>query len=521
MRLLGPRGAAAETGQQRAVDVAVLAIAAALFVAAFIHAVLVVSIGWTHGIFDAHPFRQTQTAVSVYWMLQGGPLLAYHTPVLGYPWAIPLEFPLYQWLVAGLVAASGASIEASGRAVGVAFFLASLIPGWIVLGGLGLTPASRLLCLAMLLASPLYLFWSRTLMIESTALFLSLSYLAAVICWRRRRRAAPLVAAAAFGALAAMVKVTTFLGFLAAAGLLVGVDAWRARPGLELRRVRPYGLAAVAFALLPCLACVCWFAFCDALKEQNAFAAVLTSGALWHWTFGDWSQRLRAGTWLAIWQRYPNWFVSWAVLAMAAVALPFARGRRAMALSALALGVGVMLVFTNLHAVHDYYQYANAVFLLAAIGLALSGLVDAPDWRRVVGLGAFAAAIVFMLRAEGSWYLAFQASDPRPHDEFAEHVRAVTAPNDVLVIWGARWSPEIPWTAKRRALMDNPGYDPHGPEMTRALDALRSASYEITALVFCKGARVDGFLQPRLALFPGFRRVASGSNGCDLYAKSG
>src|SRR5215470_15813086 len=116
MRLLGPRGAAAETGQ-RAVDVAVLAIAAALFVAAFIHAVLVVSIGWTHGIFDAHPFRQTQTAVSVYWMLQGGPLLAYHTPVLGYPWAIPFEFPLYQWLVAGLVALSGASIEVAGRGV--------------------------------------------------------------------------------------------------------------------------------------------------------------------------------------------------------------------------------------------------------------------------------------------------------------------------------------------------------------------------------------------------------------------
>src|SRR5215470_16287051 len=122
MRRLGPRWAAAGTGQRRAGDVAVLGIAAALFVAALIHAVHVLGIGWKHAIFEAHAFRQTQTAISVYWMLQGGPLLAYHTPVLGYPWAIPLEFPLYQWLVAGLVAASGVSIETAGRTVGVAFF---------------------------------------------------------------------------------------------------------------------------------------------------------------------------------------------------------------------------------------------------------------------------------------------------------------------------------------------------------------------------------------------------------------
>src|SRR5262249_38278813 len=264
------------------------------------------------------------------------------------------------------------SIETTGRTVGVAFFLASLVPAWIILRGLGLTRASSLLCLAMLLASPLYLFWSRTLMIESTALFLSLSYLAAVVRCRQRDRAAAVAGAAVFGALAAVVKVTAFLGFLAAAGLLVGVDAWRARPGLELQRVWSYGLAAVAFVLLPCLACARWLAFCDALKEQNAFAAdSLTSRALWHWAFGDWAQRLRADPGRAVWQRHQNWVASWMVFAVAGAALPFATGRRAMALVAFALGAGVMLVFTNLHAVHDYYQYANVVFLLAAIGFAL------------------------------------------------------------------------------------------------------------------------------------------------------
>jgi hypothetical protein len=359
-------------------------------------------------------------------------------------------------------------------------------------------------------------------MIESTALFLSLAYLAGVIRWCRRKTIAPLVAAAAFGTLGALVKMTTFLAFMIAAGLLVGSDAWQARRRLQPRLAWRYGLAAAAFALLPYLTFACWVAFCDAVKRQNAFAAeYLTSGALQHWTFGDWAQRLRADTWWAIWQRHQSWVASWMVLAVGALALPLASGRRAVALAALALGVGVMLVFTNLHYQHNYYQYANVVFLLAAVGLALSGLVDAEDRRRGLGLALFAAVIVAMLRSDGAGYFDWQAVDLRPHDQFAEHLRAVTAPNDVVALWGPDWSPEIPWAAKRRALIDSRGFDPRGPEMTRALDALRSASYEVTALVFCKTARADAFVQPRLALFPGFHRIYAGSNQCDLYAKGG
>jgi hypothetical protein len=40
--------------------------------------------------------------------------LAYETPVWGYPWSIPMEFPIYQWIVAlfGLI---GIPIETAGR----------------------------------------------------------------------------------------------------------------------------------------------------------------------------------------------------------------------------------------------------------------------------------------------------------------------------------------------------------------------------------------------------------------------
>ena len=46
---------------------------------------------------------------------------------------------------------------------------------------LGLRLQHRLIALSFLLLSPLYLFWSRTFMIESTALFFSVAYLALAV----------------------------------------------------------------------------------------------------------------------------------------------------------------------------------------------------------------------------------------------------------------------------------------------------------------------------------------------------
>jgi hypothetical protein len=45
--------------------------------------------GWDGSIVDIHGFRQTQTAITVRYLLKGGPWLAYETPVLvpAYGWS--------------------------------------------------------------------------------------------------------------------------------------------------------------------------------------------------------------------------------------------------------------------------------------------------------------------------------------------------------------------------------------------------------------------------------------------------
>ena len=98
-----------------------------ILMGAILRAFYVLTLGLGHPLLDMHAFRQTQTALSVYWFTHGGPWLRYETPVLGAPWSIPFEFPLFQWLVS-LVVEVGVPIDAAGRIVAFSFYLATLWP---------------------------------------------------------------------------------------------------------------------------------------------------------------------------------------------------------------------------------------------------------------------------------------------------------------------------------------------------------------------------------------------------------
>ena len=114
-----------------------------IFAACLIHSFWGISRGWNNPLIDAHAFRQTQTAISVFYLLKGSPWLAYETPVLGVPWSIPMEFPLYQGIVAILVKLLQTPIDQTGRFVSAFFFYLSLIPIYVILSYLQVARAFR------------------------------------------------------------------------------------------------------------------------------------------------------------------------------------------------------------------------------------------------------------------------------------------------------------------------------------------------------------------------------------------
>src|SRR5262245_52526842 len=81
---------------------------------AIIAGLLINLIVWLHprgaDLDDGNPFRQYQTATTARYVVRDGFQLAYETPVLGPPWSIPMEFPVYQASVAAVVRTTGMAL---------------------------------------------------------------------------------------------------------------------------------------------------------------------------------------------------------------------------------------------------------------------------------------------------------------------------------------------------------------------------------------------------------------------------
>lgn len=458
-----------------------------IFAVCLIHSFWGISGGWNNPLIDVHAFRQTQTAISVFYLLKGSPWLAYETPVLGVPWSIPLEFPLYQGIVAILVKLLQTPIDQTGRFVSAFFFYLSLIPIYVILSYLQVARAFRWLFLSLFLASPLYLFWSRTFMIESTALFFSLAYLACIAVYFRYKSPIIALLACLCGIAASLTKVTTMAGFLILASVWIGANWFKKESSRNL--ARDLLIPVVVFIIIPFLIAKIWVNFTDAQKLLNPMAAdFITSKALRDWNFGTIAQKLSRSQWRNYLTRTLNdVFGGLIISVMALVILPIFTSKKLLSYGLSLLFILTVAIFTNLHFVHNYYPYANAIFLLGASGFTIMGLIEKKRkiWQSV---GWFFLALILLSQLQfyrAFWYPIKLHGDS--YLEIASQVQTVTSPEGVLLIYGDYWSSLIPYYSQRRALMIH--NQASEEESKNALYKLSRANYQVEAIVFCRKTR--------------------------------
>jgi 4-amino-4-deoxy-L-arabinose transferase-like glycosyltransferase len=491
-----------------------------VFICSLVYAVTAMSVGWNHGILGLHGFRQTQTAMAIEYMLAGSGWLRYETPILGVPWSIPFEFPLFQWIVAGCVSLLGTPVAQTARFVSAGFFLAILAPLISLQGTLGVRGNLRLILPSLLLVSPIYIFWSRAVMIESTALFFATSFLAlfaASLLRTDRKWTGALALAALCGALAAMVKITTFATFLLAGAVLFVVAL---RGDLHTGR-RRLGLALMVGLAVPAIAGLAWSRFAEAQRHLNPIAdQFLTGKAISTWFLGTLKDRLNVQSWETTLTRTVRDTVgNWGVVLGAAVLCSVTRVTdRRMFIASTALFLVAPALILHLHRTHEYYPYANAVFLIAAVSWAIIGALDGPPLYRRLGIGllglAFCSSVVGYLR----FYHRVQVLDVTIDPGLVRAVQGTVGPGGVLLIYGSYWSTELPYSLHRRAIMNRDNSDLESPLMMRAREQLVHAGYRVEGLLSCARARADTGLIRRAASTLRFSAVAlyRGSE-CDLY----
>lgn len=423
------------------------------------------------------PFREAQTAISADWLLRepSGGMLAYQTPVLGVPWRVPLEFPLFQQIAAG-VAGIGVPIVQSGRLVslicwlGCLAVLAKLLPLW------GLPRPWLPAALALTAVAPLHSAYSTAYLIESMALLAALIHLWSF--WRCAGGAGPIwwFVALLSGVAVALIKITTWVAPAAATGMLtlkLLLDVRRSprplRTLLQCAGLAAMGLTSLVSGLL-------WSKWAASVRDLNPMARfIFSKDEQLSWIFGSLHDHLslKLNAVLAVKHLLLVFGPMGIVVPLILIRALFwpGAGRRLRASVIVPLGtylVHALLLFP-LHLRHDYYLLGSGVFLSATVVAAVAVIqVGRPD---VTWVRWMAPALAVSMALGGLVHVALR----RGYRDLAVDaaIRALGSVKEpgALLTFGFDWSSKIPFTVGRKALM-GPDTEPTGPGIARFESAL-------------------------------------------------
>ncbi|MFI5337496.1 MAG: hypothetical protein ACHQ5A_11970, partial [Opitutales bacterium] len=333
--------------------------AALLFAGALIFHGWGMSVGWRSKNLPGVEYRQAQTALSAYYIKQEGDFsLAYPTPVLGKPWSVPMEFPLYQWAVVLTSNGTGLGLVKAGRLVSMGCFYLTLPALFLLLGRWQVAPGRRWLVLALVVSCPFYVFYAHAFLIETMALMFAVWFWVGFERAVKTRKACWLGLAMLAGTGAGLVKVTTLMLYLMPAAAWALVRLWHGRGNGRWRADLIWMAAA---AVVPLVVSVWWVGEADRIKALNPVADFLGSAHMQDFNFGTTALRFSPELWLMKWRIIRDELTWLPLLALSFPCLLLGGRHRLRAVVFCGLiFVAALWIFPVLYAYHDYYYVANA-----------------------------------------------------------------------------------------------------------------------------------------------------------------
>lgn len=450
-------------------------------------------------LLEAHAFRQTQTAFTVWGFLNDG-ISWFHAqlPVYGPPWEVPFEFPLFQATAALVARVTRLDVDPACRLTNILFFYASAGLLYLICRRVCGRPGPAIAAVVVYLWSPFTIVWSRASMIEYAAVTFALAYVYVILCWLgdERRRAWLVPIAVVLGCLGALVKITTMA--ITVPVLLAFIWA-RFRSGREDKSAPPGArivgwLVCVALMLaVPVVVGQLWVMHTDRVKAASPLTSWLTSASLQQWNYGTIGQRLIAGEWATIFTRIGTFVLPYGAAALPLVAVAFwpkyTRAERILLASMLAGALFPVLLFFNLYAVHDYYLSAITPCLAVLAGFGLHACFTRLPHRLATGVLAAGVLVVSLWSARDYVMPSFVVDYDAPICQFGLMIRTVTPPDaHVVVADTSDWDPTILYSARRKGLMyyQQSGLTSLDPDATIPAAFLQTGGY---STLVCRDVR--------------------------------
>ena len=439
---------------------------------------------------EEQSFRQSQTALTTYWLPITHQWFFYQTPVLGYPWTIPFEFPIYQWTVAifhKIPMFNFLNLDGMGRAVSSMFMYLTLIPIYFLLKLFGFPKRTFYLAGTFFLACPTVITWGgHIFLIESCILFLSLSYLTLAAYFLTSRHPIFLYSASLMGILAIIGKVTTFTPAAVFVFVLLLMEVFKDLKARNSKNIfalfilKKYLLPAVLLFLFPLIAEVIWTHLADALKSGNAVGATLTSKALFLFNFGTPSERVSLHILFLLFLKkalgiMPTYFI------LIGLALYFRKKTQTpwptLSLVFLLNYLSGPMIFTHLY-LQEQYWFETAVYLILGSTLLLEYLYLIDRTKLATGLLIFTVLVQVAANNPPKFLRVHEQAWSDRDYQIGLFIRDHTPPNSFILNHTDNWSSEIGYYAERKSFTGG------------SLEPLKNLSFyqgglPLSAITFC------------------------------------
>jgi hypothetical protein len=451
-----------------------------VFIALVICSVFIRAVNIASPLLEAHAFRQTQTAITVWtFVREGVDFFSYQTPVFGPPWQVPFEFPLFQAVAALIVRAGVQGVDVAVRMANILFFYLSAFFLFLLCGRFfrerGITYAV-VLCYVL---SPYTIFWSRTSMIDYASVSFALGYFYFFSRLIEEKNGPFTLAGAVFlGTLGYLVKVTTMPTVAVPIAYFLLKQLWNNYKSFDGRGLLSYIFHEKIFILklltaiaVPLAAGYLWTIHADNVKGASLYTEWLTSKNLTAWNYGMWKQRASLSLWMTILMHVKSFAPLAFVLIPAGLvfALKHPRRYREFIYTGLAGALVTVFIFFNLYRSHNYYPMAVTPFLAVAAGFACYHfffvLLKNKKGTAALNLKVCIAAACFILL--GYLYIGTAKASlkfPLIENKYTKYsisdfLKVRTTPDEYIIIADHLWNPTILYYAGRKGFMINKDYD--------------------------------------------------------------
>lgn len=418
-------------------------------------------VGFKNTLIEQHAFRQTQTGLTVIDFLNNGFRIDYETPMYGYPWKLPMEFPTYQFFVYKYVKLKGKDIDLAGRAVSLFFMYMSLIPIFFILKRITGSFTHSFWFYPFIFLHPLIIYWSRSFLIESTCVFFNLTYLWIGLEILYKPKIYKYIIIIIIGVIAPISKSTTGLIHILCLGIfyLYHYIEYFDKPNI-VKYTLSYVLKAIPIFLLPLFSTIIWTKYTDNIKNENFTSSFWSSTdpKMKEWNFGTITQKLDINVWKQIDGFEFHLIIIVLLILITAITLRLRYWKQILAF--VLAGLTGPIVFTNLYYVHDYYSFANSVLYAIAIGFFIISLIESQTtYTKVIGVFIFCGLSYYLYSSyQGSFYKELQKRNNPYFKYIGENLMSKINKEDGFVFFGMIGDPFVPYYAQRKGVCMSPYY---------------------------------------------------------------